>query len=189
MRAHGSLNNDHGSKFKLGTHARCRIARMAEYCESSRFSKVGDVSHQPEHHIFPRRQFGMSKVVWVALFKDHNLFETLSYFFMYVSVSNLHFPQMKMVSEKPQEAVLGRNFSGRACPQSPPHYGMLYMLSLIPYGNLAGQVFSCFLQPWSRNAATDAIHLSIGICDNLPHVNNDRWLNKECQHWLWMNIT
>ena len=30
----------------------------------------------------------------------------LSCFFMYVSVSNLHFPQMKLASEKPPEAVL-----------------------------------------------------------------------------------
>ena len=32
----------------------------------------------------------------------------LSYFFMYVSVSNLHFPQMKLASEKSPEAVSNR---------------------------------------------------------------------------------
>ena len=31
--------------------------------ESSRLPEVGEVPHQPEHHIFPRRQFGKSKVV------------------------------------------------------------------------------------------------------------------------------
>ena len=34
--------------------------RMAE---SSRLPEVGEVPHQPERHIFPRRQFGKSKVV------------------------------------------------------------------------------------------------------------------------------
>ena len=63
------LDNHQGSKFKLGTRARCRIARLAEHaeycgsCESSRPPEVGEVPHQPERHIFPRRQFGKSKVV------------------------------------------------------------------------------------------------------------------------------
>ena len=55
---------------------------------------------------------------------------------MYVSVSNLHFPQMKLASEKLPEAVLGvifQIFLGEhapdpACKSTP---------SLIPYENLA----------------------------------------------------
>ena len=42
------------------------MAEHAEYCEScesSRLPEVGEVPHQPEHHTFPRRQFGKSKVV------------------------------------------------------------------------------------------------------------------------------
>ena len=43
-------------------------------------------------------------------------------FFLYVSVSNLHFPQMKLASEKLPESVLEgvanfQNFPGGACPQ------------------------------------------------------------------------
>ena len=42
-------------------------------------------------------------------------------FFLYVSVSNLHFPQMKLASEKLPESVLEgvanfQNFPGGACP-------------------------------------------------------------------------
>ena len=33
------------------------------------------------------------------------VWKILSYFFMYVSESNFHFPQMKLASEKPPEAV------------------------------------------------------------------------------------
>ena len=40
----------------------------------------------------------------VTLFKDHC--NILSCFFIYVSVSNLHFPQMNLAAEKPPEAVL-----------------------------------------------------------------------------------
>ena len=35
----------------------------AEYWESSSLPEIGEVPHQPERHIFPRRQFGKSKVV------------------------------------------------------------------------------------------------------------------------------
>ena len=53
----------------------------------------------------------------VAFFKDH----CLSYFFMHVSVSNLHFPQMKLASEKPPEPVLkGAKFSWWSMPPDPP---------------------------------------------------------------------
>ena len=46
-------------------------------------------------------------------------------FFLYVSVSNLHFPQMKLASEKLPESVLEgvanfQNFPGGACPQISP---------------------------------------------------------------------
>ena len=51
---------------------------------------------------------------------------------MYVSVSNLHFPQMKVTSEKPPEA----NFPAGACPLD---YGMQNTPSL--FGNLARQFF------------------------------------------------
>ena len=83
----------------------------------------------------------------VTFFKDH----CLSYFFMHVSVSNLHFPQMKLASEKPPEAVLeGAKFSWWSMPQTPLDYGVLCTPSLIPYGNLARHDFSCFLRPWYR---------------------------------------
>ena len=46
----------------------------AESCEwlstASRLPEVGEVPHQPERHIFPRRQFGKSKVVGRAV-QDH----------------------------------------------------------------------------------------------------------------------
>ena len=70
---------------------------------------------------------------------------------MYVSVSNLHFPKMKLASEKPPEAVIERvifqNFPGGVCPHTPLNYAVLSPPSLIPYGKLDGQDFSCFLQP------------------------------------------
>ena len=67
---------------------------MAEYCESSRLPEVGEVPHQTECHIFPRRQFGKSKVVSCVF--QRSLFGAFwVIFFMYVSVSNLHFPKMK----------------------------------------------------------------------------------------------
>ena len=52
-----------------------------------------------------------------------NVWNILSYFFMYVSVSNLHFPQMKLASEKPPEAVLEGvilKFSWGSMPPDPP---------------------------------------------------------------------
>ena len=51
-----------------------------------------------------------------------SLFGTLSYFFMYVLVSNLHFPQTKLVSEKPPEAVLEKKifFWGSMPPDPTP---------------------------------------------------------------------
>ena len=48
---------------------------------------------------------------------------------MYVSVSNLHFPQMKLASEKPPEAVLeGVVFLGE---HAPLEYGVLCTPSLM----------------------------------------------------------
>ena len=85
---HFPLFSPQGSKFELGTSARCRITRMAEYCESSRLSEVGEVPHQTECHIFPRRQFGKSKVVSCVF--QRSLFGAFwVIFFKYVSVSNL----------------------------------------------------------------------------------------------------
>ena len=93
-----------------------------------------EVPHQPERHIFPRRQFGKSKVVSHALFKDLDLIEWLHYestrdlAFCYTGVHDSHqdgededcgkgerpcfhlqwlaFLSMKLASEKPPEAVL-----------------------------------------------------------------------------------
>ena len=59
----------------------------------------------------------------VTLFKDQCL-EHSEFFFMYVLVSNLRFRQMNLASEKPPEAVLGVNFHGGACPQTPLDYGV-----------------------------------------------------------------
>ena len=88
---------------------------------------------------------------WICVWKRTQIFivwNILSYFFMYVSMSNLHFPQMKLASEKPPEAVLeGVIFLEEHGP-TPLDYGVQRMPSLIPYGNLAGQIFPCFLQPW-----------------------------------------
>ena len=64
---------------------------LAESYESSRLPEVGEVPHQPEHHIFPRCQFGKSNVVSHMLFTDH----CLEHSELFVSVSNLHFPKMK----------------------------------------------------------------------------------------------
>ena len=61
---------------------------------------------------------------------------------MYVSVSNLHFPQMKVTSEKPPEA----NFPAGACPQIPLDYGMQSTLFLIPFWQFGQTSFFGFLQ-------------------------------------------
>ena len=68
----------------------------------------------------------------VALFKDHCL-EHYDLFFMYVSVSNLHFPQMKLASEKPPEAVLKnfQNFPGGSITPHPPT--VFHSLHAIPH--------------------------------------------------------
>ena len=77
---------------------------MAEYCESSRLPEVGEVPHQTVRHISFQDASLASLKFSVAL--RIIVWNILSYFFMYVSVSNLHFPQMKLASEKPPEAIL-----------------------------------------------------------------------------------
>ena len=78
---------------------------------------------------------------------DLHCLEHSGLFFHACFSSNLHFPQMKLVSEKPPEAVLeGEIFLGERAPRSPLYYGIQSMLFLIPYGNLARQVFSTFIQ-------------------------------------------
>ena len=52
----GSYNDHTRFKVQTRTRARCRIA-------NGRLPEVGEVLHQPERHLFPRRQFGKSKVV------------------------------------------------------------------------------------------------------------------------------
>ena len=146
--------------------------------ESSHLPEVGEVPYQPEHHIFPKCQFSKSKVVshafqglisgsgyttsqqltaCLCLEVNTNLhcLEHSELFFMHVSVSNLHFPQMKLVSEKPPESVLEgvifKIFLGEHAPRSPLYYGVQSMPFLIPYGNLARQVFLMFVQKQQRS--------------------------------------
>ena len=115
--------------------------------ESSHLPEVGEVPYQPERHIFPKCQFSKSKVVSHAFQglisgsgyttsqqltaclcleanTDLHCLEYSELFFMHVSVSNLHFPQMKLASEKPPESVLEgvifKIFLGKhACPDLP----------------------------------------------------------------------
>ena len=72
---------------------------------------------------------------------------------MYVLVSNLHFPQVKLAPEKPPEAVA--KFSWGVCTQTPLDYGVQSTPSLIHYGDLAGQVF--FLLPMTLSVYGDLV--------------------------------
>ena len=92
---------------------------MAEYCESSHLPEVGEVptnqsiiSFQDASLASPKLQ---SRFSWIIVWNIWGYF-CLSYFFIYVSVSNLHFPQMKLVSEKPPEPVLGVIFLEEHAP-------------------------------------------------------------------------
>ena len=87
---------------------------MAEYCESSRLPEVGEVPTNQSIISFQDASLASPKLS-VALFMDHYL-EHSELFSIYVSVSNLHFPQMKLVSEKPPEPVLGVIFLGEHAP-------------------------------------------------------------------------
>ena len=55
-------------------------------------------------------------------------------------------------------------------PQTPLDYGMLCTPSLIPYGNLAAQDFSCFLRPWFNPLTTNDVfwhHQILAACYQL----------------------
>ena len=107
---------------------------MAEYCESSRLPEVGEVPHQTEHHISFQDASLASLKLSVAL--RIIVWNILSYFFMYVSVSNLHFPQMKLASENPPEAILEgvifKIFLGEHTSRPPKLWHALRHPSLVP---------------------------------------------------------
>ena len=123
-------------KVQLGTHAHCR----------SRLPEVGEVPHQPECYIFPRRQFGKSKVVSRAF--QGSLFGTFWVIFscMFQCLTCISLKWIWCLWSHQKQSYRG-NFLGGACPQTPLDYGVLCTPSLIPYVNLARQDFSCFLQP------------------------------------------
>ena len=127
-----------------------RIVRQVQSCQScfSRFNKwqwlqCNTTSQQ------------LTACLCLEANTDLHCLEHSELFFMHVSVSNLHFPQMKLVSEKPPESVLEgvifKIFQGEHAPRSPLYYGVQSMPFLIPYGNLARQVFLMFVQKQQRS--------------------------------------
>ena len=111
---HKSLHQ--GSKFKLGTHARCWIVIgwllwVYSYSQGWWSTPPTWASHLSKTPVWQVQscQLRFSRIlVW----------NILSYFLTYVSVSNLHFSQMKLASEKSPEAVLeGVIFLGEYTPR------------------------------------------------------------------------
>ena len=82
----------------------------------------------------------------------------LSCFIMYVSVSNLHFPQMKLASEKPPEAVTEGTFPGGACPQTRLDHGK----GRHPSSCIANWTYRFFLLPTALSF--DICWGNIGYC-------------------------
>ena len=158
--------------------------------ESSRLPEVGEVTPTNLSVISFQDASSARPKLSVALFKDLGLISGSAYTMSKLQTSllpcmtaiktgkmkiagnvkdsafiynGLHFPQMKLASGKPPEAFLeGVIFSWAACPQTPQSTP-----SLIPYGNLAGQVFSCFLWPclvcvWVHEQSVNHISLKKG---------------------------
>ena len=135
-------------------------SRMAEYCESGVFPRlvkyptnlsVISFSKMPVWQVRSCQSRCSRTIVW----------NILSCFFMYVSVSNLHFPQMNLASEKPPEAVLEgvifKIFLGDHAPRPP--YRLWRALHAIPHPLWKFGWTGFFLLPTALQCRKHSFHL------------------------------
>ena len=94
---------EHPSRFKVQTRNTCSLSNRAN---ASLVVFPSLVKYPTNLSVISFQDATLASLKLSVPFSRIIVWNILSYFVMYVSVSNLHFPQMKLASQKPPEAVL-----------------------------------------------------------------------------------